>query len=202
MFNSRVHQISRNLLKTFILILISCMVVMISGCNQNRSKNFIKLDVPLKDVLSKVILVVPDHENEKGDPLEITVGSKFSGKGEYTLEENQIQEFQYKLHKKHVLEGNMHIYAVVSYNWGGTGTFYYLTAVDKTTLKGDQVFLLGDRVEIKNLVMTKRRIGYVSINYMGRESGTSMSEKPDKTIKQHFTFHQGKLVDVKFLDEK
>ena len=104
MFNSRVHQISRNFLKTFILILISCVVVLIYGCNQNRSKDFIKLDAPLRDVLPKITLVVPDHANEKGEPLEITVGSKFSGKGEYTLEENQTHEFTYTLHKKHVVE--------------------------------------------------------------------------------------------------
>jgi len=202
MLYSSVHQFSRHILKTFIFILISCVVVLIYGCNQNRSKDFIKLDAPLRDVLPKITLVVPEEESKDGKPLEITVGSTFGGEGEYTIGAGETHKFTYTFHKKHVIEVNKYIYAVVSYNWGGTGTFYYLTAVDKTTLKGNQQFLLGDRVKIKNLAMTKRPMGFVSLNYMGREPGTSMSEKPDKAIEQHFTIHQGKLMDVKFVDEK
>ncbi|MDE0084397.1 MAG: hypothetical protein OXU23_01695 [Candidatus Poribacteria bacterium] len=189
-------------MKVFTLVLISLMIVLIYGCIQNRSKDFIKLDAPLRDVLPKITLVVPEEESKDGKPLEITVGSTFSGEGEYTVGAGETHKFTYTFHKKHVLEVNKYIYAVVSYNWGGTGTFYYLTAVDKTTLKGNQQFLLGDRVKIKNLAMTKRPMGFVSLNYMGREPGTSMSEKPDKAIEQHFTIHQGKLMDVKFVDEK
>ncbi len=202
MLYSCVHQIARNLLKTFILILISCVIVLIYGCNQNRSKDFIKLDAPLRDVLPKITLVVPEEKGKDGKPLEITVGSTFSGEGEYTVGAGETHKFAYTFHKKHVVEANKNIYAVVSYNWGGTGTFYYLTAVDKTTLRGVQTFLLGDRIKIKNLAMTKRPMGLISINYMGRESGTSMSEKPDKAIEQYFTIHQGKLMDVKFANEK
>ncbi len=203
MFNSSVHQISRNILKTFILILISCVVVLIYGCDQNRGRNFVKLNAPLRDVLSKITLVVPEEKGKGGKPLEITVGSRFSGEGEYTVGAGEAHKFTYTFHKKHVVEANEYIYAVVSYNWGGTGTFYYLMAVEKTTLKGVQSFLLGDRVEIKNVSMFKPYRGdYVTVNYKGRESGTSMSEKPDKAIEQHFTIHQGKLMDVKFLDEK
>lgn len=202
MLYSSVHQFSRNFLKVFTLVLISLMIVLIYGCIQNRSKDFIKLDAPLRDVLPKITLVVPEEESKDGKPLEITVGSTFSGEGEYTVGAGETHKFTYTFHKKHVLEVNKYIYAVVSYNWGGTGTFYYLTAVDKTTLKGNQQFLLGDRVKIKNLAMTKRPMGFVSLNYMGREPGTSMSEKPDKAIEQHFTIHQGKLMDVKFVDEK
>ncbi|MDE0484078.1 MAG: hypothetical protein OXI67_15985 [Candidatus Poribacteria bacterium] len=202
MLYSRVHQISRYFLKTFILILISYLIVLVYGCNQNRSKDFIKLDASLRDVLPKITLIVPEEKGKDGKPLEITVGSTFSGEGEYTVGAGETQKFTYTFHKKHVLEGNKYIYAVVSYNWGGTGTFYYLTAINKITLKGDQEFLLGDRVRIKNLAMTKRPMGFVSLNYMGREPGTSMSEKPDKAIEQHFTIHQGKLMDVKFVGEK
>ncbi|MDE0315254.1 MAG: hypothetical protein OXM61_10160 [Candidatus Poribacteria bacterium] len=203
MLYSSVHQFSRNFLKVFTLVLISLMIVLIYGCIQNRSKDFIKLDAPLRDVLPKITLVVPEEESKDGKPLEITVGSTFSGEGEYTVGAGETHKFTYTFYKKHVVEANKYIFVVVSYNWGGTGTFYYLTAVEKTTFKGAQAFLLGDRVEIKKVYMFKPYRGdYVTVNYKGRESGTSMSEKPDKAIEQHFTIHQGKLMDVKFVDEK
>lgn len=203
MLYSRVHQFSRNFLKVFTLVLISLMIVLIYGCDQNRGRNFVKLNAPLRDVLPKITLVVPEEKGKDAKPLEITVGSTFSGEGEYTVGAGETHKFTYTFHKKHVLEVNKYIYAVVSYNWGGTGTFYYLTAVDKTTLKGIQTFLLGDRVEIKNVSMFKPYRGdYVTVNYKGRESGTSMSEKPDKSIEQHFLIHQGKLTDFQMITVK
>lgn len=201
MLYSSVHQIYRNFLKIYVLISISCVIVLVYGCDQNRSKDFIKLDAPLRDVLPKITLVVPEEKGKDGKPLEITVGSTFSGEGEYTVGAGETQKFTYTFHKKHVVEGNKYIYVVVSYNWGGTGTFYYLTAVDKTTLKGVQTFLLGDRVEINKISRFKPYRGdYVTVNYKGRESGTSMSEKPDKAIEQHFRIHQGKLTDFQMLN--
>lgn len=198
MLYASVHQISQNLLKVITPILIALLIVLMSGCTQTHGKDFVKLDEPLRKVLPKIILVVPE-EKDKGHPIEITVGNTYSGKGKYTLDEDKTHEFQYTFHKKHVVEGNKYIFAVVSYNWGGTGTFYYLTAVDKTTLKSAHEFLLGDRVKIKKIAMHFPYISdYVTINYMGRESGTSMSEKPDKAIEQHFTIHQGKLTDIMF----
>ncbi|MCY4402342.1 MAG: hypothetical protein OXD54_07195 [Candidatus Poribacteria bacterium] len=196
------QQICHILSKQHKYMLILLTIVLICGCNQRRGEGFVKLDAPLRNVLSKIILVVPDQVNEKGEPIEITVGNAYSGKGEYYIGDNQTHEFQYTFHNKHVVEGNKNIYAVVSYNWGGSGTFYYLTAVNKTTLKGDKVLFLGDRVEIKKLSMSKRPMGFVSINYMGRESGTSMSEKPDKLITHDITFHQGKLTTIKVIKFK
>ena len=197
MLYSRVHQISQYFLKTFILISISCVIVLIYGCAQNRSKDFIKLDAPLRDVLPKITLVVPEEKSKDGKPLEITVGNTFSGEGEYTVGAGETQKFTYTFHKKHVVEGNKYIFAVVSYNWGGTGTFCYLTAVEKTTFKGDQKFLLGDRVRIKNVAKFKPFGGdAVTINYEERESGTSMSEKPDKSIEKYFSMERGQLEEL------
>lgn len=202
MYNLSVHQIFQNLFKFFTFVLIYLIIGQIYGCNQNRGGEFIKLDEPLRDVLPKITLIVPDQVNQKGDPIEITVDKKYSGKGEYYIGDNQTHEFLYTLHKKHAVEANKYIYVVVSYNWGGSGTFYYLTAVDKTTLKGDKVFFLGDRVEIKKLAIRKRPIGSVTINYMDRESGTSMSEKPDKLIEYDIMFDQGKLTTFKMVKFK
>ncbi len=197
MLYSSVHQFSRNFLKVFTLVLISLMIVLIYGCIQNRSKDFIKLDAPLRDVLPKITLVVPEEESKDGKPLEITVGSTFSGEGEYTVGAGETHKFTYTFHKKHVVEANKYIFVVVSYNWGGTGTFYYLTAVEKTTFKGAQAFLLGDRVKIKNVAKFKPFGGdAVTINYEGRESGTSMSGKPDKLIEKYFSMERGQLEEL------
>lgn len=177
-------------------------VSLIFGCNPNHSGDFVKLDAPLKEVLPKLTLEVPEEEDENGEPIVITVGDAFSGKGEYSIGNGETHEFQYNFFKQHVAEGHSYIFAVVSYNWGGSGTFYYLTAIDKTTLKGDKEYLLGDRVEIKKLATAKRPVtsDIVSMTYMDRDSETSMSEKPDKLIEYDFIIKDGELTTVKFVD--
>lgn len=204
MLNQDLYQRFQKFSKVSAYLLILCAVSLILGCHQNRSKGFVKLDVPLKEVLPKVTLVVPEEEDENGQPIEIIVGDAFSGKGEYSIGNGETHEFQYNFYKQHVAEGPRYIFAVVSYNWGGSGTFYYLTAIDKTTLKGDKEYLLGDRIEIKKLTIAKRPVtsDIVSMTYMVRESGTSMSEKPDKLIETDFMLLDGKLTTVKFLDKK
>lgn len=204
MFIQAFHQRFQNSSKTYIYLLILFSALILFGCNQTRSGEFVKLDVPLKDVLPKITLVVPDHTGEKGEPLEITVGKMYSGKAEYSIGNGETKEFQYHFYKQHVVESNRYIFAVVSYKWGGSGTFYYLTAIDKTTLKGDKIFLLGDRVEINKLALKKLPVttDIVTLNYMERELGTSMSEKPDKLIVQDFTILHGKLIVIKFAEER
>ena len=204
MINQVLHQSFQKSSKVSVYLLILFAVSLIFGCNQNRSKGFVKLDAPLKEVLPKLTLVVPENEDENGKPIEITVGDTYSGKGNYSIGNGETHEFQYNFYKQHIAEGHRYLFAVVSYNWGGSGTFYYLTAFDKTTLKGDKEFLLGDRIEIKKLTTAKRPVisDIVSMTYMVRESGTSMSEKPDKMMEYDFMFHDGKLTTVKFLDKK
>ncbi len=204
MLNQVLHQSFQKLSKVSVYLLILFAVSLLFGCNQNHSGNFVKLDAPLKEVLPKLTLVVPENEDENGQPIEIIVGDAFSGKGEYSIGNGETHEFQYNFFREHVVEAPRYIFAVVSYNWGGSGTFYYLTAFHKTTLKGDKEFLLGDRIEIKKLTITKRPVitDIVSMTYMVRESGTSMSEKPDKMMEYDFMFHDGKLTTVKFLDKK
>lgn len=204
MLNQVLHQSFQKSSKVSVCLLILLSVLLIFGCNQNHNRHFVKLDAPLKEVLPKLTLVVPENEDENGQPIEITVGNAYSGKGEYSIGNGETHEFQYNFFRQHVVEAPRYIFAVVSYNWGGSGTFYYLTAFDKTTLKGDKEYLLGDRVEIKKFAIAKRPVisDIVSMTYMVRESGTSMSEKPDKLIETDFMFLDGKLTSVKFLDKK
>ena len=204
MLNQDLYQRFQKFSIVSVYLLILFAVSLIFGCHQNRSKGFVKLDAPLKEVLPKLTLVVPENEDENGKPIEITVGDAYSGKGKYSIGNGETHEFQYNFYKQHIAEGHRYLFAVVSYNWGGSGTFYYLTAVDKTTLKGDKEYLLGDRVEIKKITIHKRPVisDIVSMTYMVRETGTSMSEKPDKMMEYDFMFHDGKLTTVKFLDKK
>ncbi len=192
MLHSSVYQISRYLLKALTSILVTIMFVAIYGCNQNKNKDFIKLDAPLEKVLPKITLVIPE-EKLKNQPIEITVESTYKGTGEYSIDEENTTEFKYTFHQKHVVEGNKYIFTVVSYNWGGSGTFYYLTAIDKVTLKSvDEVFL-GDRVEIKKISLEKPNSDTVTINYVDRKSGTAMTEKPNKPEEKHYGMHNGEL---------
>ncbi len=97
---------------------------------------------------------------------------------------------------QHAVEGNRYIYTVVSYNLGGSGTFYYLTAIDKSSLKSVSEVRLGDRVQITSLALSFPRTDTVAINYKDREKGTAFTESPDKDVSKHFHIEQSKLSQV------
>ena len=176
------HHIFRILLKPHKLVLILLVVVIIYGCNQNRSKKTFKDLVnkdsfaSLEDMLPQIVLIAPEQQDKNGQPLEITVGNTFSGEGEYGIGGGETHGFRWTLFNQHAVGGNRYIFAVASYNWGGSGTFYYLTAVDKTTLKSVSEVLLGDRVKIENVTLIAPGTDTVSVNYMDRESGTAMAD--------------------------
>lgn len=188
--NNNHHQSVREI-SIPVIILLS--LIVICGCTQTQSGDFAKLDAPLDEVLPKLTLVAPGENDENGKPIEFTVGDDYSGTREFSIGNGESHEFQYNFFKQHVVEGNRYIFAVVSYNWGGSGTFYYLTAFDKTTLKNVDSVLLGDRIEISSVSLPDRNTDHVSIIYMDRESGTSMSENPDKKVDTGFAMHDGKL---------
>ncbi len=189
-------QIFRNFLNANKFVLILLAVVLIFGCNQNRGKDFIKLDAPLEEVLPQIVLIAPEQQDKNGQPLEITVGSTFSGEGEYGIGDGETHGFRWTFFNQHAVEGNRYIFAVTSYNWGGSGTFYYLTVVDKTTLKSVSEVLLGDRVKIESVALTAPNTDSVSVNYMDRESGTAMADTPDKAVEKHFKMDQEQLKEM------
>ena len=91
---------------------------------------------------------------------------------------------------------------MVSYNWGGSGSFYYLTAIDKTTLKSVSQFFLGDRVKIESVEFKMDPSDIVSVSFKERETGTPMAAPPDKLVEMDFVMHENQLTDVKSLDKK
>ncbi|MCG9129401.1 hypothetical protein JT359_17570 [Candidatus Poribacteria bacterium] len=165
---------------------------MIWGCNQN--KDFIKLDAPLEDILPKIILIAPKNNDDIEKNIEITVGEEYSGEGEYPISEIELHKFTYELHNEYVAEGNRYIYVIVAYNWGGSGTFYYLTAVDKTTLKSvDEVFL-DDRIKVNDLELTTPWSDSVSLTYLVRSSNVPMAAPPDKKVNMKYRMSESKLI--------
>ena len=184
------------ILKTYKALLVLFFTVLICSCNQNTPKDFVKLDAPLEEVLPKITVIVPEEQDKDGKALEIIVGETFKGKAEYLLSDGETHQLDYSVLNQHAVEGNRYIYTVVSYNRGGSGTFYYLTAIDKSTLKSVSEVFLGDRVQISSLDF---RFGYktpVTITYKDRELRTAFTEKPDKDVIKHFSIEQSKLTQV------
>ena len=181
------------ILSDYIVLLVLFFAVLISSCNQNPAKDFVELDAPLKEVLPRITVIVPEEQDKDGKALEIIVGETFEGKAEYLLSDGEIHELQYALLNEHVVEGNRYVFTVVSYNLGGSGTFYYLTAIDKSTLKSVSEVLLGDRVQISSLEVSKPKSDTVKITYKDRELGTAFTEKPDKDEIKQFSMEQSKL---------
>ncbi len=203
MFNQRTHQIFQNLFNTFAPIsFLLVFAIVVVGCKQNRSDNFVKLGEPLKDVLPKITLIPPDEKDLEGKTLEITVGSEFKGEGDYSIGGGETHKFRYTFLDQHAVEGNKYIYAVVSYNWGGSGSFYYLTAIDKTTLKSVSQFFLGDRVKVESVGFKMDPSAPVSVSFKERGTETPMAAPPDKLVEMDFVMHENQLTDVKSLDKK
>ncbi len=187
---------SRKPTMTYRIILIFCAAILFYGCNQNQNSDFVKLDAPLEDSLKKITLTVPDEEDKDGKPLEITVGETHSGKAEYSISDDETSELEYTLLSKHAVEGNKYVFTIASYSFGGTGTFYYLTAVDKSTLKSVNEVLLGDRVRINSLKLDLPNTDTVTVNYMDRDTGTAFAQDPDKDVTKLFSMEQTKLIQI------
>ncbi len=187
------YKVFRKFLKAHSLGLILLVAVLICSCNQKRGEDFVKLDGTLEEVLPKITLIVPIDDVEHEIPYEIPVGNSYNGRGQYSINHGDPHRFQYTFHKEHVVEGNKYIFAVVSYNWSGTGTFYYLTAIDKVKLKSVDEVILGDRVEIEKLSLEMPNSDTVTINYIDRKQGTPMTEKPDNPVEKHYGVSFGKL---------
>ena len=173
-----------------LIFLLTCLLIW--GCNQK--KEFIELDAPLEDIIPKIILITPEKNDHTGKKIEITVGETFSGEGEYAISGIESHKFTYKLYNQYVVEGNKYIYVIASYNWGGSGTFYYMTAVDKTTLKSVDEIFLGDRIEVNAFELTTPNSDAVSLTYMVRSSGVPMAAPANKKVEMQYKMSQSKLI--------
>lgn len=175
-------------------LLILFIVSMMIGCSNNKSEDFVKLGAPLEEMLSQITL---ETEIKDGVPLQFEVDSTLSGDVEYSTESDESDMIMtYSVFKQHAVEGNKYIFLVASYSWGGSGTFHYLIAIDKTTLKSVSDVFLGDRVKTVMVSLTAPDTDTVSITYMDRSSSTAMTEPHDIKIEKHFKIDEMVLQEV------
>ena len=164
--------------------------------------DFIKLEDSLKGTLPKLTLTVPEEDID-GKPLDITLESEFSGVAEFPFAGGGTYKIQYTFLNQHAVEGNKHIYAVASYTTGGSGHYYYLTAIDKTTRKSVSEVYLGDRVKVESVSYKtdpsdtiSDPSDIISVRYKDRKTTTAMAAPPDKLIQMDFKMHQYLLMYV------
>lgn len=168
---------TQTILNDYKVLLVFFFAVMLSSC---AAKNFVKLDAPLAEVLPRITVIVPERQDKDGKPLEVIIGKTLKGKVEY-LSDGETHELEYALLNEHVVEGKKYIVTVVSYNFGGEGRFYYLTGIDKSTLRSDGEVLLGDlgdRVKIISLISRGTEKDTVDIRYTNREQRKAFAENP------------------------
>ncbi len=198
--------IKQNIFKNYKVLLVTFFAVMISSCNysgyfRKTTKDFVKLDAPLENVLPKITVIVPEHQGKDGKALEVIVGETFKGKAEYKSN-GETHELEYAMLNQHAVEGNKYIITVLSYNFGGTGRFYYLTGIDKTTLKSVYEVFLGDRVRIMSLKLRGTKKDTVDINYMDRKQRRAFSENPNQIKRINLSWLVGPpAAPQKFMDD-
>jgi hypothetical protein len=81
--------------------------------------------------------------------------------------------------------------AVLAYNGGGTGTFYYLAAVLSSTNAPTNTVLLGDRIAVTQLSVSAKTI---TVNYLTRPADAPLAATPSVSTSKSFVVTGGKLV--------
>jgi len=90
---------------------------------------------------------------------------------------------------------------IVTQTNGGSGTFYYLTALvsGETGYKGTEAVLLGDRISLQT---TEYRNAEIIVNYMDRKTGDPMSAVPSVAASRYFTVKNNQFQeDVRTMSE-
>lgn len=160
----------------YILFLLTTVYFLSCG----KSANFIKLDAPVRDILPQVVLTVPEVKaTEYGHPIQFVIGDGkhryqagiYYGQTWHKSGKEEQQSFDYLVHFPDAVQTDRYIFVPVGYNWGGTGIFYYLTAIDKRNLIGMNSAYIGDRIKIVNVKVIDTGTDTVAINYVERDAG-------------------------------
>ena len=176
--------------------------VTIVGKDEVDTEDFVKLDMPLEKMLTKITFTVTHlsgHSNEEvvfeGEgvtchPDRMVLTQKF--------EENERTYYPYYiLLPQYAVEGNRYIFVPLAQNGGGSGVFWNLNVVDKKTLRSVDDVGLGDRAAVKEVILADVDSDTVSITYIKREvRDRKVVYDPDKAIKKHFRMIQGTLQEV------
>ena len=175
-----------------------------TGQERESAEGFVKLEMPLEEVLTKITFSVTWLSGEGSDDV------IFEGEGvirtpdyiELRSDEDEHGRYSYyRILPKYAVEGNRYIFVPLVDGGGGSGAFWNLNVVDKKTLRTVDEVSLGDRTKIEEVTLVDVHSDTVSITYIEREvRGIEESYKvvydPDKAVKKHFRMIQGTLQEV------
>ena len=147
-----------------------------------RADDFVKLDAPLAEVLTKVT-------------FELTVLSGDFTK-EVVFDSTYRADNGYVLLPKYAVEGNRYIFIPLFQGGGGSGVFYNLCVIDKKTLRGIEQIVLGDRIKIKEVTLNSSDSDAVSITYIRRDPSKAILYDLNAAIERNFRMVEGKLQEM------
>ena len=162
--------------------------------------------IRLEAVLTKITFIVPWLSREGSDEV------IFEGEGVTRYPDRMVltQKFEeygrtyyenYTLLTQHAVEGNRYIFVPLAQWGGGSGVFLDLNIVDEKTLRTVDEVALGDRTDVRDVVLAEAHSETVTITYVEREvkgieDGYKVVYDPKKAIKRHFRMIQGTLQEM------
>ena len=148
---------------------------------RERSDDFIKLEAPLAEMLTKVT-------------FEFTV---LSGdfKKEVVFDSTYRTDDGYVLLPQYAVEGNRYIF-VPYYSGGGSGVFYSLAVADKTTLRGIDQVGFGDRAMLIDVTLVPSDSDVVSLISVRRDPGKPNWYDLNAVTEKHFHVVDGQLQEI------
>ncbi len=168
---------------------------------EESAEDFVKLEMPLEEALTKITFVVTWLSGEGSDEV-IFQGENVIHTPDYIelripYEDDSGRYSSYKILTKYAVETNRYIFVPLDEWGGGSGIFRSLHAVDKKTLRTVEEIALGDRSRLKEIILADAATNTVSITYIRREVIKGKpTHDPNKAIKAHLRMIDGKLRDV------
>ena len=166
-------------------------------------EGFVKLEMPLGEALTKITFILTDSSGDSNDAVVFDGEGLTHHSGYINLRRLEGDRYSYyTLLTQHTVEGSRYIFVPLASSGGGSGVFWDLNVVDKKILKSVDDIGLGDRSDIKDVILVNADSDTVSITYIEREvignsnDGFKVVYDPDKAIKKHFRMIQGTLQEI------
>ena len=168
---------------------------------EESAEGFIKLEMPLEEVLTKITFVVTWLSGEGSDEV-IFEGEGVIRTPDYIelripYEDDSGRYSSYKILTKYAVETNRYIFVPLDDWGGGSGIFRSLHAVDKKTLRTVEEIALGGRSGIWGLTAADPATNTIAMTYIREEDWRgNLTDSLDKAITGHLRMIDGKLRDV------
>ena len=172
----------------------------------DSTEGFVKLEMPLQEVLTKITFIVTWLSGEGSDEV-IFEGENVTHYPDRIVLTQEVEVYgrtyyeNYTLLTQHAVEGNRYIFVPLAQWGGGSGVFLDLNVVDKKTLRTVDEVALGDRTDVRDVVLADTHNEIVTITYITREvkgieDGYKVVYDPKNAIKRNFRMIQGTLQEV------